>query len=152
MDGCGFPAGHESVHPCGRPLGWSEDQRVGPFDDKPQVDACTRNSECSKASGHGDLCARADGSVILVKRQPVNAFERAMQGGLDAAIADRQAEILGAHPPPAFRVELTGDEAARYLRLKAASRRALEAQNAHAAAGKDLREAIEALCKAMAPA
>lgn len=125
-DGCGFPAGHESLHPCGRPLGWSEESRAGPFDDKPEI---ARHAEVFDAHP----------AVARTKAGLLHAIQEAFE-----VIRDHGAEL--------GMVVLNGDEAAHYLRLKAASKRALEAQNAHATAGKDFREAIEAMCKAMAPA
>lgn len=53
--------------------------------------------------------------------------------------------------PPGV-VLIAGPQAEAYRALEAASKAALDAQNAHAAAKADLHKAIEALCRAMAPA
>lgn len=81
--------------------------------------------------------------------------------GLEFAMQEVDRQIDGvsrelrettAPPLPPDAIVLTGADAARYRAVQAASVAALEAQQRAATASKDLRDAIQTMCAALAPA
>ena len=92
-------------------------------------------------------CAKCERErMVEAARSAPNGFTDAMR---EVDVQHQRAVEHLATPSDAL--TLWGDEAAAYRALQAASRRALEAQQAHAAASSDLRAAIEAMCRVLAP-
>lgn len=92
------------------------------------VESKPHHADCAADINHSGMCTRADGTVILVRR------------------ADAWS------PLPRDAIVLTGADAARYRAVQAASVAALDAQQRAATASKDLRDAIQTMCAALAPA
>lgn len=78
-------------------------------------------------------------------------FCRIMQEEFDAVISDDAQDLASLPGPGPGAISLEGPEMIAYVRVKAASKAALELQQAYAAAGAELRAAIEAMCQLMAP-
>lgn len=70
---------------------------------------------------------------------------------LDDAIAEVSESLASDPGPPPGALTLTGAEMIAYVRVQAASIAAMAAQQAHEAAGRELRAAIEAQCQLLAP-
>lgn len=70
---------------------------------------------------------------------------------LDDAIQSVSDDLASTPPVPPGSLLLSGPELVAYVRVKAASVAAMAAQQAHEAAGKELRAAIEAMCRQLAP-
>lgn len=98
--------------------------------------------EMAESVDHGRRVRFAIQSEEVV---PESAFERAMREGFEL-------DPMAAKPPSGARVlSLDGPEMIAYVRVKAASAAAMAAQQAHQAAGAELRAALEAMCQLMAP-
>lgn len=82
---------------------------------------------------------------------PETGFDRAMREELDYEVNQVAQNLASLPGPDPGTLSLEGAELVAYVRVKAASKSALELQQAYAAAGAELRAAIEAMCQLMAP-
>lgn len=108
-----------------------------------------RDQERTACQRRLDEAKQATGPLQSEEIEPESAFERAMREGLGAAL-DMPLDMT--KPSSGTRaLSLEGAEMIAYVRVKAASAAAMAAQQAHQAAGAELRAAIEAMCQLMAP-
>lgn len=91
---------------------------------------------------------------LLARERALKAKEveiaKAMSDG-DTAAAFEVLDLASTPPVPPGSLLLAGPELVAYVRVRAASVAAMAAQQAHEAAGKELRAAIEAMCQQLAP-